>query len=262
MANLGRRGWFGEMIMDSGKLEISHDSDALEYSLRVSLRAKRMQLKVTSWGKIEVVVPTRADITRVAPFVRKHRKWLERTLANVRAMRDAQPALGSLVPGLVHLAALSEEWQVSYAPSARTRVRADIAADGRRLLQIETVEGVAAHIALQGWVHDRARQCLIPWLQEVSGECRLPFARATVRAQKTRWGSCTTQGHISLNRHLLFLPPRLARYVLIHELCHTVHMNHSRRYWALVQRHEPDYAACEAELRRAARYIPLWACRE
>jgi predicted metal-dependent hydrolase len=60
----------------------------------------------------------------------------------------------------------------------------------------------------------------------------------------------------------LFLPPRLVRYIMVHELCHTVHLNHSRRYWGLVSRFEPDYAACEAELRRAARHIPLWACPE
>ena len=250
------------MTMDHGNLELVRGDDMPEFALRVSPRAKRLQIKVTSWGKVEVVVPSRMDIARVAPFPRKHRRWLERTLAKVRAARDAQPALSSLVPGQVHLTALAEEWHVSYVSGRRARVRADIAADGRRTLQVETAEGAAAHIALQGWIQDRARQCLIPWLQEVSEECRLPFARVSVRAQKTRWGSCTAQGHISLNRHLLFLSPRLARYVLIHELCHTVHLNHSRRYWALVRRHEPDYPAYEAELRRAARHIPLWACSE
>jgi len=49
---------------------------------------------------------------------------------------------------------------------------------------------------------------------------------------------------------------------LVHELCHTVHLNHSRRYWALVARHAPDYGEHEAELRRAAHYVPLWACTQ
>lgn len=241
-------------------MEIVDGNDALEYSLRVSVRAKRMQLKVTSWGSVEVVVPQRVSIDRVAPFVRKHRQWLERTVARVRGMRGDRPALVSLLPDSVHLAALAEDWQVCYAQGSRSRVRAAIAGDGRRSLHIETAEDAAAHVPLQGWLHDYARHHLLPWLQEVSEECHLPFARAAVRAQKTRWGSCTARGHISLNRHLLFLPPPLVRYVLIHELCHTVHLNHSPRYWSLVRRHEPDYALREAELRRAARHIPLWAC--
>ena len=130
------------------------------------------------------------------------------------------------------------------------------------MLRIETVADLPPHLSLQAWLHNHARRHLLPWLQTVSEECRLPFARATVRAQKTRWGSCSARGHISLNRHLLFLSPRSVRYLFIHELCHTVHLNHSRRYWSLVGCHAPDYGAREAELRRAAHHVPLWACAQ
>lgn len=246
-------------MTDNGKLEIVHGNDTLEYSLRVSARAKRMQLKVNPWGKVEVVLPSRMDMSRVAPFVRKHRKWLERTLARLRAMRSDRPALDDVLPDRVHLLALAEDWQVDYAKGSRTRIHAKADGNEQRFLQIDMVEGVSAQVPLQRWIHDVARQRLVPWLQQVSEECSLPFARATVRAQKTRWGSCTSRRHISLNRHLLFLPPQLVRYVLIHELCHTIHLNHSRRYWSLVQRYEPDYATHETELRQAARFIPIWA---
>jgi len=234
--------------------------DSLEYAVRVSARAKRLQLKVTAWGQVEVVVPRHVSISHAVPFLRKHRQWLQHILATQRALRAAQPALGSLAPDRIHLEGLAEEWQVSYAQGQSARVYAAIEDDGRRLLRVEFTDAAVAYVPLQRWMHDHARLRLIPWLQTVSEECRLPYCRATVRAQKTRWGSCTAFGHISLNRHLLFLPPRLVRYLFIHELCHTVHLNHSRRYWALVSRYAPDYAACEAELRGAARYIPLWAC--
>ena len=144
----------------------------------------------------------------------------------------------------------------------RPRVRPEIDTDGRRLLRVAVTDDMAMPLALRGWMQGYARQRLLPWLQAVSEECRLPFARATVRAQKTRWGSCTARGHISLNRHLLFLQPQLVRYLFIHELCHTVHLNHSQRYWSLVRRYEPDYAVREAELRQAARHVPLWACTQ
>ena len=248
--------------MANDKLDVPAYSDLPRYSLRVSLRAKRLQLKVNHWGKVEVVVPRNVSIAHVAPFVHRHRKWLERALAQVQDVRDDPPPANPLSPEKVRLLALGEDWEIRYRPGVRSNCRATADHDGRRCLLIETVDGMASHLALQSWLHDHARQCLPPWLRQVSEECQLPFTRASVRAQKTRWGSCSARGHINLNRHLIFLPPHLTRYIMVHELCHTVHLNHSQRYWMLVGRFVPDFERCEAELRRAARYIPLWACPE
>jgi predicted metal-dependent hydrolase len=243
------------------KLDVSPYQDLPRYSLRVSVRAKRMQLKVNYWGKVEVVVPRNVSIADVAPFVHRHRKWLDRTLAQVQGVRDDPLAVNSLSPEKVSLLALDEEWELSYRPGVGSYC-ATTGHEGQRRLLIETVDGRAAHLALQSWLHDYARQCLPPWLRQVSEECQLPFTGVSVRAQKTRWGSCSSRGQINLNRHLIFLPPHLARYIMVHELCHTVHLNHSRRYWTLVGRFVPDFERCESELRRAARYIPLWSCPE
>jgi predicted metal-dependent hydrolase len=248
--------------MDNDKLDVPPYQDLPRYSLRVSVRAKRMQLRVNHWGKVEVVVPRNVSIAHVAPFVHRHRKWLERALAQIQDVRDDPPAANSLSPEKMSLLALGEDWELSYRPGVRSHCRATTGFKGQRRLLIETVDGTAAHLVLQAWLHDYARQYLPPWLRQVSEECQLPFTGASVRAQKTRWGSCSARGHINLNRHLIFLPPHLVRYIMVHELCHTVHLNHSRRYWTLVGRFAPDFEHCEAELRLAARHIPLWACPE
>jgi predicted metal-dependent hydrolase len=104
-----------------------------------------------------------------------------------------------------------------------------------------------------------ARVHLVPWLERVSIETELPYENVTIRGQKTRWGSCSTQKIINLNYRLLFLPPPLVRYLFVHELCHTVHMNHSARYWALVEKKEPHYKALDTELRHAGKFVPGWA---
>jgi len=84
------------------------------------------------------------------------------------------------------------------------------------------------------------------------------FGRVLVKSQRTRWGSCSRRKTISLNLKLLFIPQDLAQYVLIHELCHTVHLNHSQKFWALLTRHEPDCKNKEKELRSAGRFVPAW----
>lgn len=82
--------------------------------------------------------------------------------------------------------------------------------------------------------------------------------RVLVKSQRTRWASCSKNKTISLNLKLLFIPADLIRYALIHELCHTERMNHSKEFWAIVRDHEPDFRALDDKLRSAWRYVPAW----
>jgi predicted metal-dependent hydrolase len=118
-----------------------------------------------------------------------------------------------------------------------------------------------ARAVLRNWVLRQARAYLRPWLlreAEVVGE--RPNA-VHVRLQRTRWGSCSAQRTISLNAGLLLLEPGLVRYLMVHELCHLRWMNHSRRYWKLVERFEPDYLVLDRRLAEAWTEMPLWLMR-
>ena len=80
----------------------------------------------------------------------------------------------------------------------------------------------------------RAKELLPPRLEELAKEKGFTYNNCTVRNVHTRWGSCNTKGNISLSIYLILLPDELIDYVLLHELCHTVEMNHSDRFWALM----------------------------
>ena len=75
------------------------------------------------------------------------------------------------------------------------------------------------------------------------------YRRITIRDQKTRWGSCSSTGTLSFNYRLMFAPPRVLDYVVVHELCHLTHMNHSREFWNLVSAVMPDYQKYKAWLK-------------
>jgi hypothetical protein len=106
------------------------------------------------------------------------------------------------------------------------------------------------------WFVAQAAVVMTPLLEQISRDCGLPFASVSYGHQKSLWGSCSSDKKIRLNAKLLYLPPRMLRYVLVHELCHTRHMNHQPEFWSLVEQHEPDYRQLRRQLRHADQYIP------
>lgn len=85
-------------------------------------------------------------------------------------------------------------------------------------------------------------------IKELNNFYRFTYNVITMRNQKTRWGSCSRNKNLHFSYKLLFLPPRLADYIIVHELCHLKEMNHSKKFWDLVARKFPDHKALRKEL--------------
>lgn len=116
----------------------------------------------------------------------------------------------------------------------------------------------AALRRLNEWLRLRVRDSLFPMAQTLADKHRLPLRCLLVKSQRTRWASCSAQKNVALNTKILFLPPDMVRYVLAHELCHLRVMNHSRRFWLLVQAVCPDYRSLDTGLRDAWKMVPSW----
>ncbi|HEY9646937.1 MAG TPA: SprT family zinc-dependent metalloprotease [Chroococcidiopsis sp.] len=234
-------------------------ADFGDYRIRVSARAKYVSIKVSHLGEVEIVVPQGFDKGKLPDIIEQRRDWIAKTTQRVQAERGSlSRESGILLPEKLSLRALAEEWTITYraTPGASVSLRPT----GRHAL---LVYGAIANTdlcrrVLQRWLSHKALQHFEPWLQQVSQQTQLPFDKVSVRGQKTRWASCSSRKTISLNYKLLFLPPDLVRYVFIHELCHTVHLNHSSKFWGLVAQKLPGYEPIDQEVGKAWRYVPEW----
>lgn len=79
---------------------------------------------------------------------------------------------------------------------------------------------------------------------------RFSYQSISIKNQKTLWGSCSRKGVLSFNYRIMLLPPHVADYIIVHELCHVAQFNHSHRFWEQVERSIPDYKTCRAELKK------------
>ncbi len=236
---------------------LAPESEVIDYRVRVSKRARRLQLHITPHCEVEVVLPQGMSHSHVAPFVAHHREWIRRTRA--RQMAALAPAAAELgIPAAIHFAAVDEHWSVDHQALPDERLQVRPAQSGGCLL-LRSASEAGARLLLQRWLTRQARHHLVPWLMTVACELGLGCRQVSVRGQRSRWGSCSSRGTISINRALLFMEPALVRHLFIHELCHTVHMNHSPRFWRLVEHHSPRCRELEQALNRAVATIPRWA---
>lgn len=232
------------------------DPRAGRLSVRRSRRAKRLQVRVLPHGHAEVVVPERARRADIEAFIAESRDWIERTQ---RRAIDSGAAADLSLPRRIVLPSAGETWKISYASAS--------ASGGRLLAKRSDSRGGSLTVGageprardlLRRWLAERARRILSGRVHVLADITGLQPAGISIRRQRTRWGSCTANGRINLNCAALFLPGSLVEYLIVHELCHLRHMNHSGRFWKLVASFMPDHKQRERELAAAWNVVPGW----
>lgn len=243
----------------SAQLPLWSDRDAVEgWGIRESRRARRLTVRVFHSGRVEVVVPARTSRAAVDRFIERHRAWIDRKRAEAR--RNAVPP-EPFPPKVIALAGAGELWRVHVA-GGTGRPRLKEVVPGLLSFTGDMSDTRAVLHGLRRWLLGRAAEVFAPALEQRAREMGLPYERIAVRRQRTRWGSCSTRGTISLNCCLLFQRPEVLRYLLVHELAHVRHMNHSARFWDLVGRFCPGWRELDRELLDGWRRVPSWVFRD
>jgi predicted metal-dependent hydrolase len=177
----------------------------VEIPVRVSRRARKLSIHVDALCNAEIVVPRRTTQDEIDALLFEHRAWLERELAKP--------------PKTFHLGLQ----------------RDDVVWIGGLALPVPALP------ALDDWYREQARVEVTRIAAREARRLGVEYTRITIRDQLTRWGSCSKTGALSFNWRLVLAPPAILTYVVVHELCHRIHHDHSAEFWATVAAARPTY---------------------
>ncbi len=194
--------------------------------IRRHARARRITLRVRE-GRIHVTAPVRVPVSEIRRCIDEHLNWIEDALLRERACVAADLRVGDRIPFLDGSVTIVEGRSgTRYVSKDAVAVRAN----DPILPQIEQ------------WYRRAARPYFQEYLERWAPRIGVTPSRLVVRGQRSRWGSASANATISLNWRLMMAPPRIGEYVVVHELVHLIHMDHSARFWDCVGGHWPTYS--------------------
>ena len=236
------------MIIENTLMAIDELAWAPVFTVRRSVRAKRLSLRII-FGKLEVVVPTKVGLRVAHKFLADNRAWVDN---NRSLLYDSAQVL----PEFIDLKFFETRFQVSCMPSTG---RLRLVESGNNLLLLgKDCDIKKAQSLLRLWLAGLAKNSLPDLVCEISKRYAIKYNNCNIRSQRTIWGSCSVNADISLNAKLLFCPPKLVEYVIVHELCHIWHHDHSKAFWSCVADCLPDYKLSISALRKIEKIMPCW----
>lgn len=225
-------------------------SSGLTYTIRKSVRVKCRKIVVHP-HKIEVVIPHRASYAQAQQLIEKKHSWVQKQWQKMQAMPKLLPATlrhdSTLIyQGKTFLLALSE----GKVAIPECHLETDVI---RILLPYffpaAKVQKTIQEI-LQQWLIRKLHEKIVSYMRLHAPLLKVEAKEVIIKPYRSRWGSCNRKKTIAINFSLAFVPPEVLEYVVVHELCHLRHMDHSKAFWKLVASRIPDYRNHQQWLKR------------
>lgn len=204
------------------------------YHFSINKKAKKILLKPQNDNTIKIVVPSTKFIPQAKEFIKKKKLWVEDVLIRLSSAKVNFTFLGQPI----RIDRINSE----NGSLAKFQFRNDI-------LFIDAPEKFETNLLYEHWLKIMSKKRLPGRVLELSRQFNFYPAKISIRKASTRWGSCSSKNNISLNSKLIMFNEKIIDYVIIHELCHTLHHNHSSKFWDLVSQIMPDYKIRVKELK-------------
>lgn len=227
---------------------VKKNGKSLEYTLICSTRTNCL-LQALPEGKVRLYAPKGASLREMDQLVLSRWEWIEEMHKSLSA-QAADPAFdpknGVLIQG--------KRVPLEIQRSVRNEI---FLADGRLIVRTNTQNIERIRESIKAWLCALALEKIREAVDRHAPGVGKPFGRITVREQKTRWGSCSGKRNLNFNWKLILAPPEALEYVVIHELCHLLHFNHSEKFWQAVSARMPEYDVWKKWLRAHAQELTI-----
>ena len=214
--------------------------ELLCYSIRLSARRRTLGLQLYQDGSLRVAAPHYARLADIRGFIAARIGWIQRKRRQGQGPVAHPPATyaeGMILPLLGQEIILRQQAGAAGTPRRR---------DDQLLLP--PAPPARTRALVEGWYRREAHTHVTRRVAHCAPLVGRAPARISIRGQKTRWGSCSARGTVSINWRLMQGPPALLDYVVVHELCHLLQPNHSRAFWQEVERVLPRHVDLRREL--------------
>lgn len=208
--------------------------------LKKSAKAHRIYIRLRPFEGVKVSVPTRVTYAEAEEVVWQKRDWIERNLAKMQSVEQGYTIFNEETD--FHTREHRLVIKASNTPKTYSRISKDtiqVYYPAQVNVADESIQQAVRQAIERTW-RKEAQAYLPKRLAELARKHKFSYKKVFIKNSKTRWGSCSSENNINLSLHLMRLPDTLIDYVLLHELCHTIHKHHGATFWELLDQVSGD----------------------
>lgn len=226
-------------------LSLGIAGSAIKIDVYTSKRAKRLRL-VSGINGVQAIVPLNYHAEELESFISAKRDWIIKTSRYYSRLKER---CGGLEPGMIYFLGSRYRFHV-----VKDRQQSVTVSDAMKVITFHVADRRRYKQEMQEWYKEQTGRIIAERLPALAARLNLRYNKVSIKSQRSRWGSCSKKGNLNFNLLLAAAPLEVIDYVIIHELMHLVELDHSPRFWQLVQEADPEYKKHKEWL---ANYAPV-----
>lgn len=213
----------------------------MDYQIKRSSRSLSLRISINAKAEVVVSAPKFMPEFMIRKFVEAQKTWIETNLTKVK--KNQIPVKTN------ELYIFDKKYQVVINDQAE---KMGIFVRGEKIFVNNLSKKSQAKIKqqIEDFLKKTASKYIATRAQILAKQMNINYQRISLRQQSSRWGSCSSKGNLNFNWRLVHYPPAIIDYVIIHELAHRLEMNHSKKFWAIVKKHDREYLIHKGQLRK------------
>jgi predicted metal-dependent hydrolase len=237
--------FFKSNIVKENPIILGQGEDLIKVYVKISSKAKLVKIKISIKNTVELVLPKNADFNTAYKFVVEKEKLIRERLRKLDHLVEIKSSPKNI-------SILGKEYQIITNDNF---INIPIKIDGDKILISHVISKEKHPSIISTLLKKIAKVEITHQVNKICEYLGLKYNKISVKDMSSRWGSCSQDKNLSFSWRLVLAPREVMEYVVVHEVCHLVEMNHSSRFWNLVHKTYPDYFAAKLWLKKNGRYL-------